>query len=191
MEIFFTTAFRAALGPIQPPIRWVPGALSLGLKRLGPEADHHHHLVPSSKNEWRYTSTPSISPHGVVLSLKKKARRQLYLYVLVLSAPYKCAALPDGRAERQIFTDIWNGRIKKAVVHWFILLPFPFNNTLSTASWTSGGLFWTWSWTIGFHKRRRISWVAQPLSASQKWLFYTKLVGYLVLNYFTYIAFNQ
>jgi hypothetical protein len=36
----FTTAFRPALGPTQPPIQWVPGALSLGVKRPGRQADH-------------------------------------------------------------------------------------------------------------------------------------------------------
>jgi hypothetical protein len=36
----FTTASRTALGPTQHPIQWVPGALSLGLKRPGREADH-------------------------------------------------------------------------------------------------------------------------------------------------------
>jgi hypothetical protein len=36
----FTTAFRTALGPTQPPIQWVPDALSVGLKRPGREADH-------------------------------------------------------------------------------------------------------------------------------------------------------
>jgi hypothetical protein len=36
----FTTAFRTALGPTQPPIQWVLGALSLGIKRPGREADH-------------------------------------------------------------------------------------------------------------------------------------------------------
>jgi hypothetical protein len=36
----FTTASRTALGPTQPPIQWVPGALSLVLKRPGREADH-------------------------------------------------------------------------------------------------------------------------------------------------------
>jgi hypothetical protein len=35
-----TTASRPALGPTQSPIQWVPGALSLGVKRQGREADH-------------------------------------------------------------------------------------------------------------------------------------------------------
>jgi hypothetical protein len=42
---------RTALGPTQPPIQWVPGALSLGVKWLGREADHS---PPSSSEvtEW-------------------------------------------------------------------------------------------------------------------------------------------
>jgi hypothetical protein len=36
----FTTASRMAVGPIQPPIQCVPGALSLGVKQLGCEADN-------------------------------------------------------------------------------------------------------------------------------------------------------
>jgi hypothetical protein len=36
----FTTVSRLALGPTQPPIQWVPGALSLEVKRPGREADH-------------------------------------------------------------------------------------------------------------------------------------------------------
>jgi hypothetical protein len=38
----FITASRTALGPIQPPIQWVPGALSLKVKRPEREADHSH-----------------------------------------------------------------------------------------------------------------------------------------------------
>jgi hypothetical protein len=41
----FTTASRTALGFTQPPIQWVLGALSLGVKRPGNEADHS---LPSS-----------------------------------------------------------------------------------------------------------------------------------------------
>jgi len=36
----FTTASRIALGLTQPPIQWVPGASSLGVKCTGHEADH-------------------------------------------------------------------------------------------------------------------------------------------------------
>jgi hypothetical protein len=36
----FTTASRTALGPTELPIQWVPGALSLEVKRPGREADH-------------------------------------------------------------------------------------------------------------------------------------------------------
>jgi hypothetical protein len=39
-NFLFTTASRPALGPTQPPFQWVPGALSLGVKRPGREADH-------------------------------------------------------------------------------------------------------------------------------------------------------
>jgi hypothetical protein len=36
----FTTASKMALGLTQSPIQWVPGALFLGVKWLGCEADH-------------------------------------------------------------------------------------------------------------------------------------------------------
>jgi hypothetical protein len=45
LGIFLFTASRTALGPTQPPIQWGPGALSLGVKRPGREADHS---TPSS-----------------------------------------------------------------------------------------------------------------------------------------------
>jgi hypothetical protein len=43
----FTTMSRTALGPTQPPIQLVPGALSLRVKWPGHEADHS--LPPSAK----------------------------------------------------------------------------------------------------------------------------------------------
>jgi hypothetical protein len=36
----FAIASRTALGSTQPPLQWVPGSLSLGVKRLGREAVH-------------------------------------------------------------------------------------------------------------------------------------------------------
>jgi hypothetical protein len=54
----FTTASRTALGPTQPPMQWVPGALSLGVKRPGREADHSPLSSAEVKNAWSCTSTP-------------------------------------------------------------------------------------------------------------------------------------
>jgi hypothetical protein len=54
----FTTASRTALGLTQPPIQWVRGALSLGAKWPGHEADNSPPSSPEVKNAWSYTSTP-------------------------------------------------------------------------------------------------------------------------------------
>jgi hypothetical protein len=70
MGIFlFTAASRTVLVPTQPPIQWVLGTLSLGVKRPGREADHS---PPSSAEvkEWvelylRSPNTPSW--HGAKL----------------------------------------------------------------------------------------------------------------------------
>jgi hypothetical protein len=41
VKIFhFSMSSRSALGSTQPPIQWIPGALSLGVKRPGREAYH-------------------------------------------------------------------------------------------------------------------------------------------------------
>jgi hypothetical protein len=70
VEIFlFTTAVsRTAFGPTQPPIQWVPGALSVGVKLPGREADHS---PPSSAEVKDLVELYLYSPtrlHGVVLS---------------------------------------------------------------------------------------------------------------------------
>jgi hypothetical protein len=64
----FTTASRTVLGPTQPLTQWAPGALSLGVKLLGSEADH----TPPSNVEVKecvelYLHSP-ICFHGMVLS---------------------------------------------------------------------------------------------------------------------------
>jgi hypothetical protein len=43
----FSTASRLTLGPTQPPIQWMLGALSLGFKQLERESDHS--LLSSAK----------------------------------------------------------------------------------------------------------------------------------------------
>jgi hypothetical protein len=64
----FTTASRTVLGATQPSIQWVPGALSLGVKRPESEADHSPASSAEVKNAWSCTSTPPVRLHGVVLS---------------------------------------------------------------------------------------------------------------------------
>jgi hypothetical protein len=67
---------RTVLGPTQPPIQWVLGSLSPGVKRPRHEADHSPSTSAGVKNAWSYTSTPPICLHGMVLS---EAQGQLYL----------------------------------------------------------------------------------------------------------------
>jgi hypothetical protein len=50
--------------PTQPPIQWVPGVLSLGVKRPVREDDHFPPSSAEVKNEWRYTSTPPVRLRG-------------------------------------------------------------------------------------------------------------------------------
>jgi hypothetical protein len=50
------------------PMLWVPGVISLGLKRLGREANHSPPSSAEVENAWSYTSTPPIRLHGVLLS---------------------------------------------------------------------------------------------------------------------------
>jgi hypothetical protein len=45
----FTTKSRAALVSTWPPIQWIPGALSLGVKRLGVKLTTHLNLLPRSR----------------------------------------------------------------------------------------------------------------------------------------------
>jgi hypothetical protein len=62
-----TSASRLALGPTQPPIQWVPGALSLGVKRSGGVTlTTHPLLVPRLRKSRSYTSChPNVPRWGV------------------------------------------------------------------------------------------------------------------------------
>jgi hypothetical protein len=60
----FATASRPALGPTQPPIQWVPEALSLGVKRPGHEADQS---PPSSAEVNNALHSPNMSSSRAAL----------------------------------------------------------------------------------------------------------------------------
>jgi hypothetical protein len=68
----FSTASRTVLVPNQPPIQWVPGVLSLEVKRPGREADHS---PPSSAEVKKcvelYLHSPNTPPwRGAHLKLR-------------------------------------------------------------------------------------------------------------------------
>jgi hypothetical protein len=74
----FITEYRTALGPTQRSIQWIPGALSLWVKRPGREADHS----PPSRAEVKecvelYFYSPNTPSWRAQL---KKAKGKLYLY---------------------------------------------------------------------------------------------------------------
>jgi hypothetical protein len=77
----FTTASRTALGPTEPPVQWVPAALSLGVKRWGREADQS---PPSSAEvkEWvdLYLDSPN-TPSWRGAQLKHRENFTLTFYV--------------------------------------------------------------------------------------------------------------
>jgi hypothetical protein len=53
---------RPALGPTQPPVQWVPGVLSTGVKRGRGVTLTIHHLVTRSGMSRSYTSSPPLAP---------------------------------------------------------------------------------------------------------------------------------
>jgi hypothetical protein len=63
----FTTASRLARMPTQAPIQWVPGALTPGVKRAVPEADHSSPRGVEIKNVELCLHSP-IRLRGVMLS---------------------------------------------------------------------------------------------------------------------------
>jgi len=74
-----------ALGPTQPPIQCVPGALSLEAKRPKHGADHSPPSRAEIENAWSCTSAHPIRLYSVVLSRNKSTGTTLLLLYLYLS----------------------------------------------------------------------------------------------------------
>jgi hypothetical protein len=67
-NVLFSTSSRPALRSTQPPIQWVPGDVSSGIKRPGREADHSPPASAEVKKMWINTSTLPYAYMGVVLN---------------------------------------------------------------------------------------------------------------------------
>jgi hypothetical protein len=66
-NFLFSTSSRQALGSTQPPIQWVPGALSPAVKRPGRQADHSPPASAEIKKSGSIPPLP-IRLHDVVLN---------------------------------------------------------------------------------------------------------------------------
>jgi hypothetical protein len=91
--IFDYTVSRPALGPTQPPTQWLEGALSLGLKRPGREADHS---PPSSAEikecvEQYFHSPRTPTWRGAKLSAGTTLPFYLYLYIRLRDNVLNCS----------------------------------------------------------------------------------------------------
>jgi hypothetical protein len=63
----FSISSRPALGPTQPPIQWVQGALSPAINRQVRQADHSPPSSAEVTKLWIYIHSPT-NLHGVALS---------------------------------------------------------------------------------------------------------------------------
>jgi len=86
----FATASGPFLGPTQPPIQRVPGALSPGVKRPGHESDQSPPFSFKVKNAWSYTSTPHTSPSWRGAWLSTGTTLLLSLPIILPGVLYGC-----------------------------------------------------------------------------------------------------
>jgi hypothetical protein len=78
----FTTVSRPALGPIQLPIQWVPGALSQRVKRPGLETDNS----PPSSDEVKMRGAISSLPQYASMAwclVKHRDNFTFYLFTFI------------------------------------------------------------------------------------------------------------
>jgi hypothetical protein len=86
----FVTASRLSLGPTQPLIQRVPGALSPGTKRPGRETGSSPPDSAAIKNECSYTSN---SQYVFMARCLVEDRDNFTIYLLYMNKPYLCCTL--------------------------------------------------------------------------------------------------
>jgi hypothetical protein len=107
----FTIASRTALGPTQPPIQWVPGALSRGIKRPGREADHS---PPSSAEVKEWVELYLHSPNTPTWRAQLKHRENFTFTLFILND--KCDQINFGQTYKAYYCDtiLTLGEVSKA-----------------------------------------------------------------------------
>jgi hypothetical protein len=92
-NFLFSKSSRPALRSTQPPIQWVTGALSAGVKRPGREVDHSPPTSAEVKKIWIYTSTlhtPVATPlpiHRTIQTQNKRTQTSISRTGLELMIP--------------------------------------------------------------------------------------------------------
>jgi hypothetical protein len=89
----FSLHHRVQNGSGAHPAPWVPGALSLGVKRPGREADHSPPSSAKVKNTWSYTSTPQYV--FMAWCLVKHRDNFTFNFVLVFPEVYVRSTIPE------------------------------------------------------------------------------------------------
>jgi hypothetical protein len=90
----FTTASRPALGPTQPPVQWVTGALSLEIKRPERETDHSPPPSAEVKNARSYTSTLPVRLKAWC-SVTKHRENSTFTFTFTLTCGQKIGWAPE------------------------------------------------------------------------------------------------
>jgi len=105
MFLLTTASSRPALEPTQPPMQWVQGTLSPGVKRSGRNADHSPPSSAVVKNAWSFIST---NQYALMAWCSVKAKGQLYL---LLNTDLKTC---KWKTKKQVITkNLWSAEKRK------------------------------------------------------------------------------
>jgi hypothetical protein len=97
----------------QPPIQWVPGALSAGVKRPGREVDHSPPTSAEVMKMWIYTSAPLYA--FMTWCLISRTQGKLYLFTMGFRN-FTLTALRNNVAKLQLHSLHRSGEIRNDVL---------------------------------------------------------------------------
>jgi hypothetical protein len=161
---------RPALGPTQPPVQWVPGVLSPGLKRgQGVTLTTHPHLVPRSWMSRSYIPLPasaSMACRGTALLIYIYiyTHTHIYINIYIYIPRTNIIQLSDHTvslcSSGSIVSDYGPGRGKG-----FFLYPLcPSGSTQPPVQWVPGVLF------PGVKRGRGVMLTTHPHLVPRSWM---------------------